>query len=403
MSEQIRSARLATVIPLVFATGVSLLATDLYLPSIPLLPDALGGTLGQAQATLASFFITFALCQLLHGALAEAYGDFRVLIGAAAVFVVATVLAALAPDIATLTLARALQGGAAAAATAIAPAVIRRTYDEATSIRLMSWLGIAESVVPALAPLLGALVLVVFGWRANFWLLAGIAIVAVSFLVRNRHVYERERPNFAGGQSVWRDLIPNYRTVLSSRAFLAYGIGYASAYGALMTFVGIAPHLLQQVYGHGPESFGIMQIVMVAAFMAGSLLAGRAAEALGRERTIAAGFAGLAVTAVLMLLVAGGAIAGNAVTITIAMLPSQFGLGLRFGVAMSAAIGSVPQRPSSASAMVSFLCFLFAALGNAAVAMWVEHALSATALACLGFTMLSLGALLLTPRDAGTR
>lgn len=386
----------AAVLPLVLTTGVSLLATDLYLPSIPVLPGLLGGTLRQAQSTLPAFFVTFALCQLLHGALAERYGNFRVLLGAALVFMAATVLAAAAPSIEILVVARAFQGAGAAAATAIVPAVIRRTYDEKTSIRVLSWLGMAESVIPALGPLLGAFVLALLGWRANFWLLLAVAGVAAAMLVRNRPLYERVKGE-AVSENVWRALLPNYAGVLSNCAFLAYALGYASAYGALMTFVGAAPTLLQGFYGHGPEAFGMMQVVMIAVFMAGSLAVGRSMEVLGRDGTIAAGLFFLALSAVLLLLTSSGILPDNAVMMTVAMLPSQFGLGLRFGVAMSAAIGSVPDRQSSASAMASFLCFIFAAAGNAVVALAVDHALTAVAAACLGFTIISLGGYLITP------
>lgn len=266
---------------------------------------------------------------------------------------------------------------------------------------MLSWLGMAESVIPALGPLLGALVLSLFGWRANFWLLLAVAIVATAMLVRNRSLYRHDRA--VQSQGVWRDLVPNYVAVLSNRAFRGYALGYASAYGALMTFVGAAPTLLQDVYGLGPEAFGIMQVVMVAVFMAGSLLVGVSVDRVGRDGTIAFGLALLVVSAVLMALTASGFLPGSAVMMTLAMLPSQFGIGLRFGVAMSAAVGSVPDRQASASAMAAFLCFVLAALGNAVVALAIENALSAVAVACLGFAAISVGGYLMTPATQGGR
>lgn len=400
MAHPVQKSPLRTIAPLLAMTGVSLLATDIYLPSIPHLPMQLGGTLSQAQATLPVFFVTFALCQLLHGTLADTFGKFRVLVGAAGVFLFATVLAAMASDITILTLARALQGAGAAAATAIVPAVIRSSFNEATSIRLMSWLGMAESLVPALGPFLGAYILLWFNWRASFWLLAVCGVLSLLMLLSNRRIYS-DGASTTRRQIAWSEVFTSYGEVIQTRAFIGYALGYASAFGALMSIVGIAPHLLQNLYGYGPQAFGIMQIVLVAAFMAGSMGASAAAQSFGLRTTIAIGLALLGSTGFFLTMIALQIIPSTPASFTLAVIPSQIGLGLRFGVSMSAAIGSVPSRASSASAMASFMCFALAALGNTLTAIWIEDALGATALACVAFTLCSFFAFCITPRDSG--
>jgi DHA1 family bicyclomycin/chloramphenicol resistance-like MFS transporter len=392
----------STVLPLFFTTGVGLLATDIYLPSIPVLPNVLGGTVADAQFTLAIFFVTFATCQLLYGALAECYGNFRIVLTASAIFVASTIFAALSQTIELLTVARALQGVGAAAATAIVPAMIRSNYDERTSIRMLSWLGICESVIPALAPLLGALILHLAGWRTNFWLLAAVGIVALLMLLRNRAIYVGARTGGSHQVSSLRSLIPSYAAVLSNRSFLGYALGYSTAYGALLTFVGAAPFLLQSVYGQAPASFGFMQIVMVLVFISGSLLAGRSVDAVGTDKTILFGLLMLVASATVLPIVALGLIPNSAISMTLAILPSQFGLGLRFGVAMSAAIGSVPHHQPSAAAMTSFLCFVFAAIGNLAFAMLIDFNLLGVAVCCVGFSLVSAMAYLITPSPANS-
>ena len=54
------------------------------------------------------------------------------------------------------------------AAAAVVPALIRRNLDEAASVRAMSLLATGESMIPAIAPILGALLLLVTDWRASF-------------------------------------------------------------------------------------------------------------------------------------------------------------------------------------------------------------------------------------------
>jgi DHA1 family bicyclomycin/chloramphenicol resistance-like MFS transporter len=381
---------MTAVLPLVCTTGVSLLATDIYLPSLSILPDVLGGTHKQAQLTLSAFFITFAASQLVYGSLAEAFGKLRILLVAAAIFQAATILAALSQNIETLIIARSLQGIGAAAATAIIPAIIRQTYDEKASIKVFSLLGICQSVIPAMAPLLGALILFQLGWRWNFCLLFLASILSVSLLIRNRAMYRRSDHAIQKTRFTLHSFAANYGIVLTNRSFLSYAFGYSAAYGVLMTFVGSAPLLLHDVYGYPPVSFGLLQTAMVICFMAGSLLSSRASQTLGINRTIVVGLIFLVLTAFLITFTATGILPNTVYFMALSMLPSQFGLGLRFGVAMSASIGSVPDHKASASAMAVFLNFVFAATGNALVSLNVIGGLMTVALVCMLFTTISL-------------
>ena len=65
------SARLSTTVPLLLTTALGLLATDLYLPAIPTITEALETSVEHAQYTLVAFFAAFSAFQLVYGALAH--------------------------------------------------------------------------------------------------------------------------------------------------------------------------------------------------------------------------------------------------------------------------------------------------------------------------------------------
>jgi MFS family permease len=113
------------VLPLVAITGLGLLATDLYLPSVPHLPQLLGGTLEQAQFTLVAFMTALAPMQLVYGVLADAFGTLRVLL--AAILLLSERASAAQPRRASTSWScfAFFRGAGAAAAAAIVPAVIR--------------------------------------------------------------------------------------------------------------------------------------------------------------------------------------------------------------------------------------------------------------------------------------
>ena len=59
------SARLSTTVPLLLTTALGLLATDLYLPAIPTITEALETSVEHAQYTLVAFFAAFSAFQLV--------------------------------------------------------------------------------------------------------------------------------------------------------------------------------------------------------------------------------------------------------------------------------------------------------------------------------------------------
>ena len=125
-------------LPVFLAASSSMLATDLYLPAIPFLPDALNGDAVGAQYTLAVFFATFAVGQLVFGAMADLYDRRLILTGALTAFALASAACALAETMDMLIFMRAIQGFSAAAGTALAPAILREAGDDSVVVRLTS-------------------------------------------------------------------------------------------------------------------------------------------------------------------------------------------------------------------------------------------------------------------------
>ena len=66
-------------IPIILATVTGMLATDLYLPAVPILHDSLGGSPVQAQYTLASFMAAFAIGQLVVGSIGDRFDKRKVM------------------------------------------------------------------------------------------------------------------------------------------------------------------------------------------------------------------------------------------------------------------------------------------------------------------------------------
>ena len=120
-------ASIRTILPLAFVTGVSMAAMDLYLPAVPALQAGMGISVPLAQATVAVYLAGLAGAQLLWGELLNRLGPRRCMEVGLVLLAVTSLGCALAPNIEMLLLLRLLQGVAAAAATVVAPTVVRAT------------------------------------------------------------------------------------------------------------------------------------------------------------------------------------------------------------------------------------------------------------------------------------
>jgi DHA1 family bicyclomycin/chloramphenicol resistance-like MFS transporter len=149
-------------------TVLGIAGTDLVLPAVPSLPEVLGGSPAQAQLVLATFVAGTALGLLLFGELGARYDQRWLLAGSLAAYGLLSAAASLAPSLGALVWLRLVQGAAGSAAAVFAPGMIRLLFGGNRAVRALGLLGSIESLVPALAPIVGVWLLARFGWRASF-------------------------------------------------------------------------------------------------------------------------------------------------------------------------------------------------------------------------------------------
>lgn len=273
-------ASIRTILPLAFVTGVSMAAMDLYLPAVPALQAGMGINVSLAQATIAVFLAGLACAQLLWGELLNRLGPRRCMEIGLGLLALTSLGCALAPSIELLLLMRLLQGVAAAAATVVAPTVVRATLADADVVRGIAAISMVEAIVPAAGPVLGVLLLQVTDWRGTFWVLAGLSLLVLPWVVK---IAPRQLP----GLDLDHDA--SYRTILRNRSYLRLALSHALCIGALLTFLASAPQLLQHTLGLGSSAFAALQVMGVSAFMLGASQSGRLAKRLGHARVVRLG------------------------------------------------------------------------------------------------------------------
>lgn len=382
------SASIRTILPLAFVTGVSMAAMDLYLPAVPALQAGMGISVPLAQATVAVYLAGLAGAQLLWGELLNRLGP-RLCIQAGLLLLVFTSLGcALAPNIETLLVLRLLQGVSAAAATVVAPSVVRATLGDADVVRGIAAISMVEAIVPAAGPVIGAVMLRVVDWRGTFWVLAGLALLVLPWVVK---IAPRRLP----GLDMKHDA--GYGAIFRNRSYLRLAGSHALCIGALLTFLASAPQLLHNTLGLGSAAFAMLQVLGVSAFMLGATQSGRLAAKLGHARVVQWGNAVQLVACGLALV--GALVAQQLPFAAIAAYWVCFcgGLAIRGPATFGDALAVPPAQMGRATAMLILALLAAGAVGTQLVAPFMGHADSAAPLFASVLLMLMASAALVWP------
>ncbi|MES2831460.1 MAG: multidrug effflux MFS transporter [Pseudomonadota bacterium] len=262
-------------------------AIDTYLPAFSAMEADLVVSAIEVQQTLTIYMLSFAGMILWHGALSDSFGRRKIVLGALALFALASLGCAASHSITYLWVFRMLQGVSAGAGIVIGRAIIRDRYADADATRLLSLVTMIFSIAPAIAPILGGWILGLFDWRAIFLFLFFYTMFLLWFCYRNLpETLPRAQRHAFNPQSLSR----NYRQVFRSTQFHLQASALAFNFGGMFLYVAAAPVFLTDVLHLGPNQFGWQFIPAVAGIFLGALVANRLAGRIAAQRQILIGF-----------------------------------------------------------------------------------------------------------------
>jgi MFS family permease len=172
------------------------ISMSIYTPAMPELVQAFATTESMIKLTLSVYFGGFSVAQLIAGPMSDAFGRRKATLAFVGINLLGSLVCAFAPTVDWLLAGRLIQGIGASVGITVARAIVRDQFTGAEASRIMNLIGIMLAIGPAMAPTIGGLALVVFGWQAIFFVLAGfglIAITAVIVFMRETTVPDRRR------------------------------------------------------------------------------------------------------------------------------------------------------------------------------------------------------------------
>ena len=383
-------AMLGTTGLAILLAGMSMLgpfSIDAYLPAFPNIQASLQATPLEVQQTLAAYMLAFAVMVLWHGALSDAFGRRNVILVSLVVFAISTFGCAASHSVHYLWIFRIMQGISSGAGVVVGRAIIRDLYAGAPAARLLSLVTMIFSIAPAIAPVLGGLIVTWFDWRAIFLALLGYSIVLIFFCYR--HLPETLPPDQRQPFNP-RYLARNYGAIFSSPLFHMKTGVVSCNFAGLFLYVSAAPVMLPVHLGLGPNQFAWLFIPCVSGIFLGALAANRIAGKMSFVRQIGIGFCFLlAATCVNVLY---HLFQPPALPWTVApMFVYTFGMSIIAPAATLLALDLFPHIRGTVASCQSFALSLLGALVAGVISPFLSHSVLWLALGQLGFALIALG------------
>ncbi|WP_292498706.1 MFS transporter [Mesorhizobium sp.] len=224
---------------------VSSLATSIANVALPTLSVVFAASFPAVQWVVLAYLLAITALIVSVGRLGDLVGRRLLLIAGLALFSIASFAAGLAPSLALLIAARAVQGLGAAVMMALTIAIVGETVPKERTGSAMGLLGTMSAIGTALGPSLGGVLIAALGWRSIFLVnaaLGGVALLAA-----------------------WRFLpaasIPRQTTGAKARFDMP---------GTLLLAATLAAYALAMTIGRG--HFGGLNAALLGAAMAGAAL-----------------------------------------------------------------------------------------------------------------------------------
>jgi DHA1 family bicyclomycin/chloramphenicol resistance-like MFS transporter len=368
-----RGQRLTLIVVLGALIALGPLTIDMYLPALPLITTDLMTTSATIQLTLTGTLVGLALGQLIIGPLADALGRRRPLLFGTGLHVVASVLGAIAPNVAVLGGLRVLQGVGAAAGAVVALAIVRDLFSGRAAATLLSRLILVMGVAPVVAPTLGGELLRYTSWRGVFVALAvyGLVIIPLAAWTLKETLPPERRRSAAIGAT-----LRTYGGLLRDRTFVGLVLVAGLTMAGLFGYVAGSSFVFQEQFGLDQQQFGLLfgagAFWLIAATQLNAYLLRRYEP---RQLLLSSVIAGTVAGLVLLAFALTGV--GGLVGVLVPLWAVLFTVGLALPNSPALALGRHGEAAGTAAALLGAVQFgvgavispMVGVLGNDAVAM----------------------------------
>lgn len=262
-----------------------LMAMTICLPSMQEWGELFRASQPTVQLTFGLYVLAYGGSQLLYGPLSDRFGRKPVLLTGLFFAIVGAILAVFAQDIATLIIARIIQGAGSAAGIVIGRAQVQDFFVGPDRTRIMAYVGMALGMTPPLAIIIGGALHEWLGWRTNFVL---VALLAIGLFISASRLDPSEQSQPVIKRHWIAEMMAAYLALVKQPGFVLYVLLLGCTTATFYVYLSGAPMILKS-YGIGPAGIGWVVMVCPLFYILGNFLTSRHVHQLGEHRIMQIG------------------------------------------------------------------------------------------------------------------
>ncbi|TKC06300.1 MFS transporter [Pedobacter frigoris] len=242
-------------------------ATDIYIPSLPSMAAALGVSDIQVQMTLSLFLISYGVAQLFVGSLLDSFGRYKINLISLLVFALASIIIANTSSIYLIYAMRIIHGITVGAIVVSKRAFFVDVFSGDKLKHYLSMFSIIWATAPIIAPFVGGYLQNYFGWQANFYFLAGFAVIIfiLELIFSGETIKQRMPFNIKIISTVYQEMI-------STASFTLGIVMLGLSYSMVMIYNMTGPFIIEHRLGLSPIVAGYSSLILGAAVMLGGFI-----------------------------------------------------------------------------------------------------------------------------------
>ncbi len=374
---------LKKIVPLLaLLTAFPAFSTDMILPAIPSLAVIWDQPLAVVNLILIAFFVTYGFFLLFYGPISDRYGRRRPLIAGILLYILASMLCAVANSAATLISFRILQAAGAAASASLSMAMTKDIFSGKERERILAYIAIIMALAPMFAPIVGGWILIYLSWHWIFFTQGMMGVLGLLGVIRTPETLKEF------SQTPLSKVMHSYGNLLLNKSYIVMVLVMSVSLLPLYSFVAGSSDLYINGFGLSEQTFSYLFAFNALALMAGSMSCLKISQRTDSKYLMTAGFGGILLGGILILVT--GQHGPWSFAIPMAMI--TYSIGISRPPSNHLVLEQVRKDAGAASSLLIFTYFTLGGLGMWVVSQnWMNRIdiLGAIALGCGAFVLFS--------------
>ncbi|WP_428773942.1 multidrug effflux MFS transporter [Vibrio sp.] len=263
--------------------SIGQLSMGLVFPSLPWIAADFDITLDQAQLLVSIYLLGFGPSQFLYGPVSDAVGRKKVLLSGLIIALLGLVMIlTLQSSFEGMVMGRFLQGVGTGCCAVLARASTRDQFSGADLPVALSYIAMAASITPVLAPVLGGFINFHFGWSMVFISLFSYVALAwvVLAILFNETIAEKSTIPSP------RQMMAQYWQLIRSTYFISFASISWLNFSLMITTVSVMPFIMQNQIGMNSDEYALWALIPALGMILGTTICNRVRPKIGTKNML---------------------------------------------------------------------------------------------------------------------